>query len=67
MTLFMTDFEKYEREMKQVVIDGEVARRRDQDDLICIVEMLRMTRIPLATALGKDYFVHNSIRKNFIS
>ncbi|HEY2492749.1 MAG TPA: hypothetical protein VGI33_07555 [Paenibacillus sp.] len=53
--------------MKQVVIDGEVARRRDQDDLICIVEMLRMTRIPLATALGKDYFVHNSIRKNFIS
>ncbi|AJS59869.1 hypothetical protein [Paenibacillus sp. IHBB 10380] len=33
MTLFMTDFENYEREMKQVAIDGEVARRIDQEDL----------------------------------
>lgn len=33
MQLFMSDFEKYEKEMAQVAIDGEAARRIDQDDL----------------------------------
>jgi hypothetical protein len=33
MTILMQDFERYEDELKQVAIDGEVARRIDQDDL----------------------------------
>ncbi|WP_227011456.1 hypothetical protein [Paenibacillus lutimineralis] len=33
MTMLMQDFEGYERELKQVAIDGEVARRIDQEDL----------------------------------
>ncbi len=33
MKLLMADFEKYENDMQQVVIDGEVARRIDQEDL----------------------------------
>jgi len=33
MTLLMQDFERFERELKQTTIDGEVARRIDQYDL----------------------------------
>ncbi|WP_339322732.1 hypothetical protein [Paenibacillus sp. FSL W8-0194] len=33
MTLVMQDFEKFEEELKQTTIDGEVARRIDQEDL----------------------------------
>lgn len=33
MTLFMSDFENNQAEMAQVAIDGEVARRIDQEDL----------------------------------
>lgn len=33
MKIFMTDFEKHKSEMAQVAIDGEVARRIDQEDL----------------------------------
>ncbi|WP_036634654.1 hypothetical protein [Paenibacillus massiliensis] len=32
MTLFMKDFENYRAEMAQVAVDGEAARRIDQDD-----------------------------------
>ncbi|HEY2492150.1 MAG TPA: hypothetical protein VGI33_04435 [Paenibacillus sp.] len=33
MTLLMQDFERFEEDLKQVVIDGEVGRRIDQEDL----------------------------------
>ncbi|MEK3867976.1 hypothetical protein MHH60_31450 [Paenibacillus sp. FSL H7-0716] len=33
MRLFMQDFEDHEKEMAQVAIDGEAARRIDQDEL----------------------------------
>ncbi|GIO84552.1 hypothetical protein J25TS5_14840 [Paenibacillus faecis] len=33
MIALMQDFEKYEEELKQVAIDGEAARRIDQEDL----------------------------------
>lgn len=33
MQLFMSDFEIFEKEMAQVAIDGEAARRIDQEDL----------------------------------
>lgn len=33
MRLFMQDFENHEKEMAQVAIDGEAARRIDQEDL----------------------------------
>lgn len=33
MTALMKDFEEYEEELKQVAIDGEAARRIDQDEL----------------------------------
>ncbi len=33
MIALMKDFEKYEEELKQVAIDGEAARRIDQEDL----------------------------------
>lgn len=33
MTLFMSDFEKFQKELAQVAVDGEVARRIEQDDL----------------------------------
>ncbi|MEK4117671.1 hypothetical protein NST44_16020 [Paenibacillus sp. FSL W8-0919] len=33
MTMLMQDFEKFEKELKQTTIDGEVARRIDQEDL----------------------------------
>lgn len=33
MTILMQDFERFEEELKQVAIDGEAARRIDQDDL----------------------------------
>lgn len=33
MITLMTDFEKFEQDMKQVAIDGEMARRIDQEDL----------------------------------
>ena len=33
MQLFMSDFEKYQKELAQVAIDGEAARRIDQEDL----------------------------------
>ncbi len=33
MTLLMQDFEKFEEDLKQVAVDGEAARRIDQDDL----------------------------------
>lgn len=33
MIALMQDFERYEAELKQVAIDGEVARRIDQEDL----------------------------------
>lgn len=33
MTMLMQDFERHEKELKQVAIDGEVARRIDQEDL----------------------------------
>ncbi|RJX40064.1 hypothetical protein D3P09_11860 [Paenibacillus pinisoli] len=33
MCMLMDDFEKYEADMKQVAIDGEIARRIDQEDL----------------------------------
>lgn len=33
MTMLMQDFEKYEEDLKQVGIDGEAARRIDQEDL----------------------------------
>lgn len=33
MTLLMQDFEKFEEELKQTTIDGEIARRIDQEDL----------------------------------
>ncbi|MEK4976262.1 hypothetical protein [Bacillus sp. FSL K6-6540] len=33
MTMLMQDFEKFEQDLKQVAIDGEAARRIDQEDL----------------------------------
>lgn len=33
MQLYMSDFEKYEKEMAQVAVDGEAARRINQEDL----------------------------------
>lgn len=33
MTLLMQDFEKFEEELKRTTIDGEAARRIDQEDL----------------------------------
>ncbi|MNO68953.1 hypothetical protein D3C76_597990 [compost metagenome] len=33
MTLLMSDYERFTRDMKQVSIDGEVARRVEQDEL----------------------------------
>ncbi|WP_342576425.1 hypothetical protein [Paenibacillus sp. FSL M8-0142] len=33
MQIFMSDFENYQKEMAQVAIDGEAARRIDQEDL----------------------------------
>lgn len=33
MTMLMQDFEKFEEDLKQVAIDGEVVRRIDQEDL----------------------------------
>ena len=33
MTMLMQDFERFEQELKQVSIDGETARRIDQEDL----------------------------------
>jgi uncharacterized protein YdeI (BOF family) len=33
MVLLMSDYEKFTRDMQQVAIDGEVARRIDQDEL----------------------------------
>ncbi|MGG3278814.1 hypothetical protein [Paenibacillus solani] len=33
MQLFMSDFEKYQKELAQVAIDGEAARRIDLEDL----------------------------------
>ena len=33
MTMLMQDFERFEQELKQVAIDGEAARRIDQEDL----------------------------------
>lgn len=33
MTLFMQDFENHEKEMAKVAVDGEAARRIDQEDL----------------------------------
>ncbi|MBO2942789.1 hypothetical protein JJQ72_02160 [Paenibacillus sp. F411] len=33
MTMLMQDFERFEQDLKQVAIDGEAARRIDQDDL----------------------------------
>ncbi|WP_339294359.1 hypothetical protein MKY82_22140 [Paenibacillus sp. FSL W7-1279] len=33
MTMLMQDFEKFEEDLKQVAIDGEAARRIDQEDL----------------------------------
>ncbi|GAA0853537.1 hypothetical protein [Paenibacillus sp. Cedars] len=33
MTMLMHDFEKFEEELRQVAIDGEAARRIDQEDL----------------------------------
>ncbi|MBU5356123.1 hypothetical protein KQI74_28125 [Paenibacillus barcinonensis] len=33
MCLFMEDFENHQKEMEQVAVDGEVARRIDQEDL----------------------------------
>ncbi|MFC4305775.1 hypothetical protein [Cohnella boryungensis] len=33
MELLMADFEKHEEDMRQVAVDGEIARRIDQEDL----------------------------------
>lgn len=33
MQIFMSDFEKFQKELAQVAIDGEAARRIDQEDL----------------------------------
>ncbi|UNK19611.1 hypothetical protein MNQ98_06150 [Paenibacillus sp. N3/727] len=33
MTILMQDFEKFEEDLKQVAIDGEAARRIDQEDM----------------------------------
>lgn len=33
MQIFMSDFEKYQKELAQVAVDGEAARRIDQEDL----------------------------------
>lgn len=33
MTMLMQDFEKFEEDLKQVAVDGEAARRIDQEDL----------------------------------
>jgi len=33
MTMLMQDFEKFQQDLKQVAIDGEAARRIDQEDL----------------------------------
>ncbi|WP_410770996.1 hypothetical protein [Fontibacillus sp. BL9] len=33
MTILMQDFENYEEELKQTAVDGETARRIDQEDL----------------------------------
>lgn len=33
MTMLMEDFEKHEEELKQTAVDGETARRIDQEDL----------------------------------
>lgn len=33
MIMLMQDFEKFEKELRQVAIDGEAARRIDQEDL----------------------------------
>ncbi|WP_456289707.1 hypothetical protein M1D70_09300 [Paenibacillus sp. AK002] len=33
MTMLMQDFEKFEQDLKQVAVDGEAARRIDQEDL----------------------------------
>lgn len=33
MMMLMQDFEKYEEDLKQVAVDGEAARRIDQEDL----------------------------------
>lgn len=33
MTMLMQDFENYEEELKQTAVDGETARRIDQEDL----------------------------------
>ncbi|URJ36584.1 hypothetical protein MF625_001002 [Paenibacillus polymyxa] len=57
MTLFMSDYENYQREMAQVAIDGEVARRIDQTDL-------HADKTANATILDeKQKWVYNQYRK----
>ncbi|WP_431090820.1 hypothetical protein [Paenibacillus sp. 8b26] len=57
MTLFMSDYENYQREMAQVAIDGEAARRIDQTDL-------HADKTANATILDeKQKWVYNQYRK----